>query len=128
MINFEPCTLRFPYRKKHLPHLLFQKFCYATCMNNSPDGLYIFTGLPCGMVVVEALSQQIVGSWEADNAEMAYIRSYTLAPQVYLIVTIDDMGKVLEFLSALSLVTYSKTCPFLQISKNKSYMMFEGPY
>ncbi|XP_060554137.1 WD repeat-containing protein 93-like isoform X3 [Ruditapes philippinarum] len=69
-----------------------QKFCYSTCMTNSPDGQYIFVGLPCGLVVTEAATQQTISSWEAENAEMSYIKSYTLAPQVYMITTIDDMG------------------------------------
>lgn len=62
-------------------------------MNNSPDGQYIFVGLPCGLIVTEALTQQVICSWEAENAEMSYIKSYTLAPQIYMITTIDDMGK-----------------------------------
>ncbi|XP_053405334.1 WD repeat-containing protein 93-like isoform X3 [Mercenaria mercenaria] len=69
-----------------------QKLCYATCMNNSPDGQYVFIGLPCGLVAVEALTQQVVSTWESENAEMAYMKSYTLASQVYMITTIDDMG------------------------------------
>jgi len=49
-------------------------------------------GLPCGMVVLDALSHQIIGSWEEDGAEMTFISSYIFAPEVYLITTIDDMG------------------------------------
>ena len=73
-------------------HSLFQKLSNATCLCNSTDGQYIFMGLPCGMVVLDALSHQIIGSWEEDGAEMTYISSYIFAPEVYLITTIDDMG------------------------------------
>ena len=62
-------------------------------MADSIDGRYIFIGLPCGLVALDALEQTFSGSWEEEGAEITVIKSYLLAPQTYLINTIDDMGE-----------------------------------
>ena len=49
---------------------------YATCMTDSVDGKYIFIGLPCGLVALDALAQNFLGSWEEEGAEVTYIQSY----------------------------------------------------
>lgn len=63
-------------------------------MTDSVDGKYIFIGLPCGLVALDALEQTFHGSWEEEGAEITFIKSYLLGPQSYLINTIDDMGMV----------------------------------
>ena len=62
-------------------------------MTDSVDGKYIFIGLPCGLVALDALAQNFLGSWEEEGAEVTYIQSYQIGPELYLINTIDDMGK-----------------------------------
>lgn len=69
-------------------------------MTDSVDGKYIFIGLPCGLVGLDALTQNFLGSWEEEGAEITYIHSYLLGPQIYLINTIDDMG-MYKFASCL---------------------------
>lgn len=64
-------------------------------------------GLPCGLAVLEALTQQVVGYWEEDGVEMQFIKSYLLAPQVYLITSIDDMGELLMFVMNCGIFTES---------------------
>ena len=66
-------------------------------MCNSPDELFVFVGLPCGLAVVESETNSVVASWEEDGAEMAGLKSYNLAPSVYLITSVDDMGKHTQF-------------------------------
>ncbi|XP_052279521.1 WD repeat-containing protein 93-like isoform X3 [Dreissena polymorpha] len=80
-----------------------QKLCYATCMCSSEDGQYIFIGLPCGFVAIEAVNHAIVASWEEEGAEFSFIKSYLLAPQCHLVTAIDDMG-----IGRLFAVTYNK--------------------
>ena len=45
-------------------------------MTDSVDGKYIFIGLPCGLVALDALAQNFLGSWEEEGAEVTYIQSY----------------------------------------------------
>ena len=80
-------------KNSSLKFCVFQTLSYATCMTDSVDGKYIFIGLPCGLVALDAIAQNFLGSWEEEGAEVTYIRSYLLGPEIYLINTIDDMGK-----------------------------------
>ncbi|KAH3835614.1 hypothetical protein DPMN_108969 [Dreissena polymorpha] len=66
-------------------------------MCSSEDGQYIFIGLPCGFVAIEAVNHAIVASWEEEGAEFSFIKSYLLAPQCHLVTAIDDMGNLKLF-------------------------------
>ncbi|XP_048736712.1 WD repeat-containing protein 93-like isoform X3 [Ostrea edulis] len=64
----------------------------ACCVCDSVDGRYIFIGLPRGLAAVDVLTQEKMATWEEDSVDIHYIKAYLIGVQVYLIVTIDDMG------------------------------------
>ncbi|XP_077989361.1 WD repeat-containing protein 93-like [Glandiceps talaboti] len=64
----------------------------STCLADSKDGRYIFTGLPNGLAIIDAASQSRLGQWEEDNVEITGMHVCLMTVQMYLIATIDDMG------------------------------------
>ena len=62
-------------------------------MTNSVDGRYIFVGLPNSLTVMDAMTQQVVTSWEEDQLEITQMKAHIIGVQTYLIVTVDDMGE-----------------------------------
>lgn len=64
----------------------------ACCMCDSVDGRYIFTGQPRGLSAVDVQTQEKVASWEEESVDIHYVKAYLIGVQVYLVVTIDDMG------------------------------------
>ncbi|KAK3602510.1 hypothetical protein CHS0354_029323 [Potamilus streckersoni] len=65
---------------------------YTKCMCDSVDGKYVFLGLPSGVLAIDGHSQQILAFWEDEHADITLIKAYLMGEQLYLIVTIDDMG------------------------------------
>lgn len=64
----------------------------ACCVCDSVDGRYIFIGQPRGMSAVDVQTQEKVASWEEESVDIHYVKAYLIGVQVYLVVTIDDMG------------------------------------
>lgn len=64
----------------------------ACCVCDSVDGRYIFIGLPRGLSAVDVQTQEKVASWEEESVDIHYVKAYLIGVQVYLVVTIDDMG------------------------------------
>ncbi|XP_078314184.1 WD repeat-containing protein 93-like isoform X3 [Crassostrea virginica] len=64
----------------------------ACCVCDSVDGRYIFIGLPRGLAAVDVQTQEKVASWEEESVDIHYVKAYLIGVQVYLVVTIDDMG------------------------------------
>lgn len=62
------------------------------CMTDSGDGLYMFIGHTRGIVVIDANTQERVTAWEEDRVDLQHIKAHIMAPNIYLVVTIDDMG------------------------------------
>jgi hypothetical protein len=60
------------------------------------DGRYIFIGLPRGLAAVDVLTQEKVAAWEEDSVDIHYVKAYLIGVQVYLVVTIDDMGNYIK--------------------------------
>ncbi|KAL3866222.1 hypothetical protein ACJMK2_043544 [Sinanodonta woodiana] len=65
---------------------------YTKCMCDSVDGKYVFLGLPSGLLAIDGHSQQILAFWEDEHADITQIKAYLMGEQLYLIITIDDMG------------------------------------
>ena len=61
-------------------------------MCDSVDGRYIFLGHPRGLAAIDALTQERVATWEEENVEIHFIKAYLIGVQMYLILSIDDMG------------------------------------
>ncbi|KAK7115868.1 WD repeat-containing protein 93-like isoform X2 [Littorina saxatilis] len=70
----------------------------ATALASSPDGKYLFAGLPNGLVALDALNQQSLSQWEEDSAEITSILTYAFSPTAYVLVTLDDMAVARLFL------------------------------
>lgn len=64
----------------------------AYCVCDSVDGRYIFIGQPRGLSAVDVQTQEKVASWEEESVDIHYVKAYLIGVQVYLVVTIDDMG------------------------------------
>lgn len=64
----------------------------ACCVCDSVDGRYIFIGQPRGLSAVDVQTQEKVASWEEESVDIHYVKAYLIGVQVYLVVTIDDMG------------------------------------
>lgn len=62
------------------------------CMTDSGDGLYVFIGHSRGIIALDANTQEKMAVWEEDRVDLQYIKSHIMAPNIYLIVSIDDMG------------------------------------
>ncbi|KAJ8304577.1 hypothetical protein KUTeg_018160 [Tegillarca granosa] len=69
-----------------------QEYGGATSISASIDGKYIFIGMPNGIVVLEAVNHQEIVRWEEDKVEITKIDSFLISDQIYLIVSLDDMG------------------------------------
>ena len=71
---------------------LLQSQGRACCVCDSVDGRYIFIGLPRGLAAVDVQTQEKVANWEEESVDIHYVKAYLIGVQVYLVVTIDDMG------------------------------------
>lgn len=82
---------------KHIiSYLMFcQDFRSATALCSSPDGAFIFLGLPNGLAAIYAMSQEILSVWEEENTEICSIHSQVISSSAYLLDTIDDMGMII---------------------------------
>lgn len=69
----------------------------ACCVCDSVDGRYIFIGQPRGLSAVDVQTQEKVASWEEESVDIHYVKAYLIGVQVYLVVTIDDMGIIKKF-------------------------------
>ncbi|XP_052098302.1 WD repeat-containing protein 93-like isoform X4 [Mytilus californianus] len=79
-----------PPRHENTKSLEYLRKC--GCMTDSGDGLYMFIGHSKGIIVIDANTQEKVTLWEEDRVDLQYIRAHIIAPNVYLLVSIDDMG------------------------------------
>lgn len=79
-----------PPQHAYSKYLEYPKKC--GCITGSGDGLYMFIGHSRGIVVVDANTQEKITAWEEDRVDLQHIRAHILAPNMYLLVTIDDMG------------------------------------
>ena len=64
-------------------------------MADSKDGRYVIMGMTNGLVVIDAHTQHVVAHWKQDGVEITTIQVSSLGDQLYLLSTIDDMGKIL---------------------------------
>lgn len=69
-----------------------QEYGGATSISASIDGKYIFIGMPNGIVVLEAVNHQEIVRWKEDKVEITKIDSFLISDQIYLLVSLDDMG------------------------------------
>lgn len=65
-------------------------------MTDSEDGLYIFIGHSKGIIVIDANTQEKMAVWEEDRVDLQYIKAHIMAPNIYLLVSIDDMGRFIH--------------------------------
>jgi hypothetical protein len=66
-------------------------------LSDSKDGKFVFIGLPDGLAVIDAISQQTITVWEEEKTEIVVIKTSIMAGgQNYLLSTLDDMGKFLD--------------------------------
>ena len=70
-------------------------------MTDSGDGLYMFIGHTRGIVVIDANTQERVTAWEEDRVDLQHIKAHIMAPNIYLLVTIDDMGMIFVYIYIL---------------------------
>lgn len=90
----------------------------ACCVCDSVDGRYIFIGQPRGLSAVDVQTQEKVASWEEESVDIHYVKAYLIGVQVYLVVTIDDMGN--KEISVNTKFMYEND--FLSIKCKKTYI------
>ncbi|XP_071965373.1 WD repeat-containing protein 93-like [Antedon mediterranea] len=71
----------------------------GTCLKESPDGRYIFVGLPTGLAVLDATQHIILANWEQDVA-ISVLEISLIGVQMYLVTTIDELGILRMFFYA----------------------------
>ncbi|XP_069138449.1 WD repeat-containing protein 93-like isoform X3 [Argopecten irradians] len=64
----------------------------ATSISCSNDGTIVFLGLPNGISVLDSATRQRICAWEEDKVEIIRIKSYPIAENMHLIISLDDMG------------------------------------
>ena len=65
----------------------------ANCLCESEDGQFVAVGLPKGLAVINASTQATVDSWYQDDMSLQRLQVTTLKDELYLISTIDELGK-----------------------------------
>ena len=55
----------------------------------------MFAGCDNGLVMIDALNHNVLCHWEEDKVEITNIQVSIITEQVYLLSTLDDMGKTL---------------------------------
>ncbi|OWF46969.1 WD repeat-containing protein 93 [Mizuhopecten yessoensis] len=64
----------------------------ATSVTCSSDGKVVFVGLPNGIAVLDSVTQNRICAWEEDKVEIIRLKTYPIAENMYLIISLDDMG------------------------------------
>ncbi|XP_033121849.1 WD repeat-containing protein 93-like isoform X2 [Anneissia japonica] len=74
----------------------------TTCLKQSPDGRYIFVGLPNGLAVLDATHHIVLARWQQEEADISTLEISLIGVQMYLVTAIDDLGLLRMFFFAFN--------------------------